>query len=154
MNAKVYFDTTIFCEAFEGTTDRIALLGPILEKLETCPLKVVTSDLTLAELLGKESAKGWDWQSRFYVELLVHSGAIDLEPISRDILIETGRFRQAAAALGRRVKLADAVHAVTAKQSGCRLVFTSDKRFFVPEPLSVVPSDEGGVAAITAVLDA
>ena len=154
LGTKLYFDTTIFCEAFEGTSDRIALLGPILERCETRPLIVVTSDLTLAELLGRESAKGWAWQSRFYVDLLVHSGLVDLRPMSRDILIETGRFRQEAAAVGRRVKLADAVHAVTARQCGCQLVFTSDKRFFAPEPVAVVLSSESGVEAIKTALDA
>jgi predicted nucleic acid-binding protein len=137
---KIYFDTSIFCNAFVAKQK---------------PKRIVTSELTLAELLGIEDPeRGWARQNRFYLGLIIFSRFIDLRPVTRDILLKTGDYRRAARQGGRSVKLPDAIHVVTAINAGCRYVFTADKRFAVPYPLKTIFLDTDGVELIHKTLDA
>lgn len=153
VSQAIYFDTTIFLDAFEGAADHSDQLRTVFKSLGRSRHRAVTSELTLAELFGKVSDKGWVWQRRFYLDLIVFNGLFDLRPVTRDVLIETGAFRKAAREAGRAVHLADAVHAVTAIQSDCLFVFTSDQRFSVPASMERLLPDPQGFAALTHILD-
>jgi hypothetical protein len=90
---KIYFDTNIFRDAFEGTDEKAAQLKSIFDAARKAPERIVTSELTLAELLGTEApGQGWVWQKRFYLGLIVFSRFIELCPVTREILLETGEL--------------------------------------------------------------
>ena len=141
---RIYFDTTIFLDAFEGLSAHAEPLRTIFHAAKARPKQAVTSELTLAELFGKESEFGWVRQKRFYLDLIVFSKAFDLRPVSRWILMETGDFRKAATKLHRKIKLADAIHMVSAIEARCQYIFTSDKRFIAPDSMTTVAPDEPG----------
>lgn len=151
---RIYVDSTIFIDAFEGPSEHSERLRGFFQKLTACPNKAVTNEFTLAELLGKVSDHGWVWQNRFYLDLIVFNNIFDLRPLSRSILIETGTFRKVAREMGRAGKLPDAIHAVTALASSCKYLLTCDKRFLVPLPIVSVAPDESGLNSLIAALDA
>lgn len=148
---RTYVDTTIFLDAYEGSSAHSEPLRRLFNAFARKPNLAVT---TLAELLGKEAERGWGWQTRSYLDLIVFNEAFDLRSLSRDILIETGAFRRAAKERNRRVKLGDAIHAVTSVHAGCRFFLTCDKRLLVPHPVVRLLPDDPDFAALGSILDA
>ena len=115
----------------------------------------MTSEFVLAEVMGKESPKlGWALQSRYFLDLIVWSGAIDVRPVSREILWASGDLRRMARLEGRSVKLADAIHVATATHSRCRYVLSSDLRLVVPLPLKRLDPHALDQSTLEALLDA
>jgi predicted nucleic acid-binding protein len=93
----------------------------------------VTSELTLAEVLPRASAP----RRRNYLDLLIWSRIFDLRPVSRDILIETAKYREAAG----MPKLPDAIHVVTAISAGCKTILSADLRLKLPDGYSAILPD-------------
>jgi len=122
---RVYLDTNVFNRAFESEPEEAKNLQEVLAFLEQDRNFAVTSELTLAEVL----APPWNRIGRtkpnkrqFYLKLIVWSGFIDLRPVSREILISTADWRA-----HERVKLPDAIHIVTAVETGCAFLLSSDR---------------------------
>lgn len=151
---RIYLDSTIFIDAFEGSDTRAEELLDLFARFRRSRKRGVTSEFTLAELLGKVSERGWVWQRRFYLDLLVGNDFFDLRPVSQAILVETGSFRTAGKLQDRAIKVGDAIHAVTAQEAGCRYLLTSDKRFRVPETVALLTPDAAGFAELFKALDA
>lgn len=152
--SRIYIDTSILLDAFESASPHAGRLRLVLKGFASKPRLVVTSEFTLAEVLGKEAKKGWGWQSLFYPTLLASDGAFDIRPLTRDLLIATGAFRKAARDAGRSAGLGDAIHAVTAIDAACTHLFTGDKRFVVPQPIARLTLDDADLAAIEQLVDA
>jgi predicted nucleic acid-binding protein len=128
---RLYLDANVFIYAIEGNA---AVADPLLQLFE--PFRAnrgigVTSELTLAEALARASIA----RRRSYLNMIVWSGIFDLHPVSRDILIETAKYRETAG----MPKLPDAICVVTAIRAGCRTVLSADSRLKLPEGYSVVP---------------
>ncbi len=151
---RLYVDTTILLDAYKSASATSARRRTIFKRLALKEGLAVTSEFTLAEVLGKEAEQGWTWQKRFYPDLLVSSGLFDLRSLTRELLIATGTFRKAARDDGRSVKLPDAIHAVTAVQASCTHLFTGDKRFVVPHPIMRLTLDEVDLATVERLIDA
>ena len=152
--ARVYLDTTVFIEAFVGTEAKAGHLRDLILLLRARPQRAVTSEVTLAEVLGKESDKGWAVQERFFVDLILRGGFIDLLPISRDVPIGTGDWRRDGRRLGRKIALPDAIHVVTALKAGCDHLLSSDKRMAVPPRLQLIDPHAVGCDDLAGLLDA
>jgi len=84
----------------------------------------------IAEVLPRVSGV----RRRSYLNMIVWSRMFDLRPVSRDILIETAKYREHAG----MPKLPDAIHVVTAIRSGCRTVLSADSRLKLPNGYSVL----------------
>lgn len=147
-SARVYLDTTIFIEALDGQAAKAEKLKVLREICRKCPGQAVTSELVLAEAMGRESSRvGWAAQSRFYLNLVVWGRFIHLVPVSRDVLWETGPLRRTVKATGRSLKLADAIHVATAMMTACTSLVSSDTRLALPssvtriDPHAILPSD-------------
>ena len=94
---RIYLDANIFIKALDGTPDRAASLKALFAACRERPRQAVTSELVLAEAMGKESPQvGWLQQSRFFSDLIVWNGFIDVVPVTRDILWATGELRRLA----------------------------------------------------------
>jgi predicted nucleic acid-binding protein len=127
---RVYLDANVFIYAIEGNAD---IAEPLLQLFDLFRARRgigVTSELTLAEVLPKASGV----RRRSYLNMIVFSEIFDLQPVSRDILIETAEYRERAA----MPKLPDAIHVVTAIRAGCRRVLSADLRLKLPEGYSVL----------------
>jgi len=128
---RLYLDANVFIYAIEGDADIADPLRQLFNLLRSNRGIGVTSELTLAEVLPRAS----NAQRRSYLDMIVWSRIFELHPVSRDILIETARYREKAG----MPKLPDAIHAVTAIRAGCRTVLSADSRLKLPDGYSVLP---------------
>src|SRR6476620_4109149 len=117
----VYIDTNPFIYAVEGNEALASPINNLFAQFRKRPRIAVTSELTLAEVL----ARAFPPHQQMYFDLMIWSGIFDPRPVSREILIETARYRRAATMVkpdGRVSvpKLLDAIDVVTAIQSGCK----------------------------------
>lgn len=122
---RLYLDANVFIYAIEGSAEVSDPLHELFSLLRARAGAGVTSELTLAEVLPKADGL----QRRNYLDLIVWSRIFDLQPVSRDILIETAEYRKIA----RMPKLPDAIHVVTAIRAGCRTILSADSRLKLPE---------------------
>jgi len=144
----IYVDANPVAYAFEGPEELAEALMALFSIFRSRPGLAVTSELTLAEVLPKKRTP-----DRQFFDLLVWSGIFDLRPVTREILIETARYRRAAGrsmAEGRIAmpKLPDAIHVVTAARSNCKYFLSSDSRLKLPENMKHVQATAGAIAAL------
>jgi hypothetical protein len=148
--AVVYVDANPFIYAIEGTESLAVRLNGLFAVFGKQPGMAVTSELSLAEVLPKVPAPD---RREAYLELITRSGVFDLKPITRTLLIETADYRRSSTVKlkdGRETmpRLPDAIHIVTAMQSGCRIVLSGDTRLRMPVGMRLVEANEAGVAAL------
>ena len=132
--SSVYIDSKPFIYTIEGEPELADLLRELFAVLVATPGSATTSELTLAEVLPKAPS---ETHRRMYLDLIVWSGVFDLRPVSREILLETANYRRNVSTMlpdGRNTmpKLPDAIHIVTAIQSGCQMLLTADERLKLP----------------------
>lgn len=134
----VYLDANFFIYALEGEDERSEPLQAFLRELRRRPGIAITSELTLAEVLVKPQREHDFDLKRRYISLLLSSRAIELRPVSRDVLIESARYRAVAypnppaPIEDRRNFLPDAIHIVTAIQNRCSYFIANDTRLRLP----------------------
>lgn len=127
---RLYFDTNVFIYSIEGSADVAEPLNALFALARDNPGLAVTSELTLAEILPRASSL----HRRSYLDLIIWSKIFDLQPVSRDILIETADYRKASGVN----KLPDAIHAVTAIRTNCHIFLSADQRLRLPMGYSVI----------------
>lgn len=119
---KIYLDTNVFAYAFEESPAEMQHLRDLFVRLRERPKAAVTSELTLAELLAKGDKDSLSIKRRFYLDLIVWSRFIDLQPVTRAVLLETADLRQHT-----KHKLPDAIHIVTAIRAQCQYFVSGDR---------------------------
>lgn len=142
----VYVDTNVFIIGFESPLEVAKPVQDFLLAIRETTLTAVTSELTLAELLApvtSPQALVAGQRRRLYLDLLTRSSLIELKPVTRDILIETGELRGAMPC-----KLPDAIHVATAVQAKCRFFLSKDKRMRLPTGLIQLGPDHSGIDRI------
>jgi hypothetical protein len=85
----VYVDANPIAYAFEGSEELATALKTLFSIFRQKPGLAVTSELTLAEVLPKKKIP-----DRYFLDLLVWSGMFELRPVTREILVETARYRR------------------------------------------------------------
>jgi predicted nucleic acid-binding protein len=145
-----YLDTNVFIDAIEGT-DSISLpIKALLEAGRGRRGALVTSELTLAEVLasGRQERMSADLK-RLYLDLIVWGGFIDLRPVSREVIYETAELRPYAP-----MKLPDAIHLATAVLTSCRFFLTRDQGFRrMPGSMIKIEPSADGIAQIVSQLN-
>ncbi|HKG84460.1 MAG TPA: PIN domain-containing protein [Beijerinckiaceae bacterium] len=134
---RLYLDTNVFIEMFEkrgAVSDRLLDLfrGPTLPRHH-----LVTSQLTIAEILV-DAIRDDDMQRNdLYLGFLRDiPNLMTVAPISRDVLIRAALIR----ARQPRIKLPDAIHLSTARDEECRILISNDARMrSVPYFDEIVP---------------
>jgi predicted nucleic acid-binding protein len=121
---RVYCDTNIFIRIFEGR-DEIArhllrLLGAIRPRE---PTFLVTSELTLAEVLVAPYRLRKDGLFQRYDDAIMTGGMLEVGPVDRSVLY----FAAVLRADYRKLKLPDAIHLSTAFGFGCTHFLTFDR---------------------------
>ncbi|WJH41844.1 type II toxin-antitoxin system VapC family toxin [Aliirhizobium terrae] len=121
---RLYLDTNVFIAAFEAEGVVAEKAAKLISEAKAKPQKsLVTSEMTLAELLVLPFRRSDLSLVEFYSGLLSSGGTVDLRPADRDIFLLSARLRSEISAL----KLPDAVHLATAMLSGCTHILTADK---------------------------
>lgn len=120
----VYVDTAAFIYSLEHISPYDGLLQPLWHAAHAGDFVVVSSELTLLEVLVKPVREGKQHLERRYRRFLTATDAVRLAPIDRAILDEATRVR---ATFG--LKTPDAIHAATALRARCALFVTNDAAF-------------------------
>jgi predicted nucleic acid-binding protein len=127
----VYLDTNFFVRGFETTTEAGDPVAVLLSRFRRSPGVATTSEFTLAELTSPSTnpaAIPFETRQTMYLDLLVWNRFIELQPVSKAVLLETSVFRKTAFERGYRPKLPDAIHIVTAFRAGCQFFLSEDGR--------------------------
>ncbi|MHB8884215.1 MAG: type II toxin-antitoxin system VapC family toxin [Methylovirgula sp.] len=145
---KIYLDTNVFAYAFERSPAEMQHLHDLFAVLRERPRVAVTSELTLAELLGEGNKNSLSPKRRFYLDLIVWSRFIELQPVTRGVLLETADLRQHA-----KLKLPDAIHIVTAIRAKCQY-FVSEDHDARKLPMGMKHVKPNTIADVQFILDA
>ena len=133
---RIYLDANVFVYALEGFPKYSALTTSILRTMEQQGFHATTSEITVAESLVHPFRLARLDLVATYRALLQDRPALELVPVTRDILEKSAELR---ATIGGR--LPDAVHAATALKNGCSCFLTADARFKMPAPINLVTLD-------------
>jgi predicted nucleic acid-binding protein len=151
LERRVYIDSNVFIYAVEGVPATAAPAKELITFLRQQRELMVTSEVTLAEVLAPSRGRGaWPLQAkrRVYFDLLVWSGAADLVPVTRDILVRTADLRKMTP-----LKLVDAIHLMSAIHTKCRFLVTGDTQFKkLPTGMKLVKPNAEGVRNLLQVL--
>lgn len=134
LNERVYLDANIFILAMEtrgAVSDELMrlLAGELADQLA-----LITSDLTLAELLVGPIKTGNKSLVSTYEGIVNSNATVETAPVSRDILGASAWLRAVVTSL----KLPDAIHLATAASMSCTKFLTDDRG--IP-PRILVPND-------------
>jgi len=99
------------------------LLHPLWQAARAKAVEVVSSDLVLMEVLVGPLKKGDSGLARAYEQALLGT-EMRLLPMTQLVLREAARLRATT-----KLKTPDALHAATARLSGCALFVTNDADF-------------------------
>jgi predicted nucleic acid-binding protein len=132
LNALVYVDTAVLIYSVEANPNYRELLRSLWLKLKASELEVISSELSLMEVLivplrNNDTALVNDY------ERLMLEGDIQLIPVSQTILREAARLRATT-----NLRTPDAIHAATAINTGCTLFLSNDRGFRAIPNLSAV----------------
>jgi predicted nucleic acid-binding protein len=144
----VYVDANPIAYAFEGPQELAVALKDLFSIFRLKRGSAVTSELTLAEVLPKRKVP-----DRQFLDLLIWSEIFDLRPVTRNILVDTADYRRITRTRrpdGQTTmpKLPDAIHVVTAIQSGCSFFLSSDVRIKLPNTITLINADQAGIAKL------
>lgn len=123
--SRVYLDSNVFIEAFEGRGRLAELLRKLLltANVPAGP-PLVTSELTAAELLVKPLQLGRHDLVQICDNWTISNPYLEVVPVVRGVLKDAAELR----ARDRGLKLPDAIHMTTAIGTRCRYFLTNDKR--------------------------
>lgn len=138
---RIYLDTNAFIAAIEQTGELSELVQGLFKAGETHPGMLVTSELTLAELLVKPfqiRREGITLPrstenpivltpgtvAAIYADLVEQRPGLAVIPVDRSILMLAAFHRAEDTA----AKLPDAIHLATAERSACTLVVSGDRK--------------------------
>lgn len=124
---RLYFDVNTIIELVEGPGASLDRFAGLLAGGGQTGAVVVTSELSLAELLVKPLRDQDLHLIIGYNNLLAGgtAGQIEAHPVSRDILGWAARVRNKKPS----TKLPDAIHIATAEHAACDGIITADRRW-------------------------
>ena len=148
-NPIIYIDANPFIYLIDGEEEAAGRVRPFFALLTERPGLATTSELTLAEVLAKARPDA----RRSYLSLIIWSRFFLLQPVTRDILIDTADYRRVSRRTqpdGRTTtaKLPDAIHVVTAARSRCRMFLSADDGLTVPVGMAILRPDEAGLVEL------
>ncbi len=119
---RILIDTSVWIYHFEQHPAFAAAAGLVIEKLEDGKFRGITSELTLLELTVRPLQLGRQDAADDYETLLTYFPNLQLEPVTRDILL-------AAAGLRARFRLRtpDSIQLASGLHAGATLAVTNDE---------------------------
>jgi predicted nucleic acid-binding protein len=134
--AIIYVDSAIFIYTLQSEQKYFSILNVFWAKFQSRKIEIVTSELTLMEILVQPLKLSDSQRINGYERFLTESD-IQLVPISRKILKEAAQLRSI-----KSIKTPDAIHASTAIHHGCTMFFTNDRGFQNTPGLQVIILDQ------------
>ena len=134
--AIIYLDASIIIYTLEGNIKYLEYLRSLWTKFQSEEIEIMTSELTLTEILIQPFKSRDSLLIADYEDFLTNS-SIQLISISRSILKTAAEIRAT-----KRIKTPDAIHAATAIQHPCTMFLTNDRGFQNTARLPVVVLDQ------------
>jgi len=144
----VYFDSNVFIYAVEGDEAISTQIQTMLKKARGHPGTVITGEVTLLEVLSptKGGRKRTPNFKRRYLDLMVWSRFIDLQPITRAVIYETVALKSTK--VTGKLQFPDAIHLATAIRSGCTIFLSNDRDIPVPQGMKKLLPDASSLESI------
>lgn len=120
--SRVFFDTNLFIYMVEDDPVRTVRVRELVERMSERRDELITSTLTLGELLAKPVADGNVALADRY-ETLLHSPGVSVVPFDRTAARTFAEIRK-----DKAVKPPDAIQLACAAQARCDLFITNDDR--------------------------
>jgi len=124
LGRRIYLDTNIVIYVIEGYAQYAAQVQALLDAMDAGEVSVVTSELTLAEVLVGPLKTGDVAIQQTYRSFLTSTATVEIPLISRDILEEAAQLR-----VNTKLKLPDAIHLATSLRFRCDSFLTNDDIF-------------------------
>ena len=121
---KVYFDANIWIYIIEGIPPYCETLRPLLQAADRGALTIVTSELSLMEVLIKPLKTRDAKLALKFEQALTPSESLLVLPVSRPILVAAARLRAKFP-----LRTPDAIHLSSASEAGCDQILTNDGRW-------------------------
>lgn len=135
----VAVDTVVFIYFIEEHAVFLPLVEPLFEAVDRGELEVVTSELTLLEVLVIPYGAGDQELADRYEALLTRSRGVRPVSLDRSVLRAAAQLRGA-----HRIKTPDAIQLAAALQAGCSAFVTNDRRLPNINELAVLRLAEYG----------
>jgi predicted nucleic acid-binding protein len=119
---RVLIDTSIWIYHFEQNPQLAAPAGRVIEGLEAGKFRGIASELTLLELTVRPLQLGRQDVADDYEVLLEYFPNLELQPISREVLLEAAALRAR-----HRLRTPDAIQIATGLRHGATLAVTNDE---------------------------
>ena len=132
----VGLDTAPLIYFVEEQPTYLTLVDPFFEAMGRGDIQVVTSTLTLTEVLVYPYKRGDRWVIEQYSQMLLNTRNLETLPVSPQIAIEAARLR---AAYG--LKTPDSIQMATAKIGGATSFLSNDSRIATIPGLEVILLD-------------
>lgn len=123
-NGAVYVDANAIIYRVEAVQPFLAASLPVWDALDAGTQIVVTSELSLLEVLVKPVQQGDALLQALFEGVLYGTPGFACLPITRSIIEIAAGLRATT-----RLKTPDAIHAATALDAGCTLFVTNDPAF-------------------------
>jgi uncharacterized protein len=134
---RVLIDTSIWIYHFGQNPEYALAAAQVIERLEAGKFRGIASELTLLELTVRPLQLGRQDAADDYETLLSYFPNLQLEPVSRAILLEAASLR---ARYGLRSP--DAIQLATGLQAGATLAVTNDGAWRkIPDIKTLILSD-------------
>lgn len=131
---RAYLDTNVFIYALNGFPAYAPTLTALFSAVDSDDLSVVTSELTLAELLIIPFRHENTEEERRCRMILHPRRSLSLRPIGVDVFEAMARLRATSPAM----RTPDAIHIATAQLAKCDVFLTNDRRLKAISELPVV----------------
>ena len=131
-SGSVYVDANVIIYQVERVMPYLQIVAPLWDALDAGQQQVITSELTVLEVLIKPIQVGNTALINLFKAVLYSTLDFTCIPITRKTLEDAARLR---ANMG--LKTPDAIHAAAALSSGCALFVTNDPIFQRVTGLSV-----------------
>lgn len=123
-SGTVYLDANSFIYSIERIDPYRGILDPLWQAVSLEQFTVVTSELTLLEVLVKPLRVGDVTTATTFRTVLQRSPDVQMLPITKSVLEKAASLRATM-----NIKTPDAIHAATALLHGCGLFVTNDSTF-------------------------
>lgn len=134
---RVYFDSNVFVYLIEGYRELEEKLRDIRDSILNAEAEIVTSELTLCEVLVVPFRENNARLIAGYRQFIEQSGAFEIQPTTLETYV---RASLCCAQLG--FKTPDAIHMATAIETECEMFVTNDKRLKAPHGVQMVRLSE------------
>ena len=120
----VALDTAVFIYFIEEHPRYLPIIEPLFDAVADGRLTVITSEVTLLEVLVIPFRNKDNSLASVYESLLTRSRGLQMAPLSRALLRSAARLRAVT-----RMKTPDALQLATALSHTCTSLVTNDRRF-------------------------